>query len=188
VLFSLHAGELTPAFASASDLSFHVREAIEIAGASRIGHATDTLGEDSPDDLVQEMASTGVGVEACLTSNQQLLDIEGDQHPARTLLDRGVGVAFATDDQGILRIDMNGEIVRAISSQSLNYHEVKRAIRASLAHSFLPGTPIAKVSACHKALVAESISQTCQDALDQDERAQAEWNLETSLDTFEKSL
>jgi len=188
VLFSLHAGELTPAFASASDLRFHVREAIEIAGASRIGHATDTLGEDNADDLVNELAQKGVGVEACLTSNQQLLDVEGSDHPARKLLDRGVGVAFATDDQGILRIDMNDEITRAIAKQDMTYHEVKRAIRASLAHSFLPGTPIAKVTACHKALLAETISQTCQDALDNDERAQAEWDLEAALDEFEKSL
>jgi adenosine deaminase len=185
---SLHAGELTPAFASAADLKFHVREAIEIAGAQRIGHATDALGEDNADDLVQEMASKGIGVEACLTSNQQLLDVQGDAHPARTLLDRGVGVAFSTDDQGILRIDLNDEFVRAIATQNLTYHELKRAIRASLAHSFLPGTPIAKVTECHKSLVAEKLYSACQTALDSNERASAEWQLETALDAFEKSL
>jgi adenosine deaminase len=185
---SLHAGELTPAFASAADLKFHVREAVEIAGANRIGHATDTLGEDNADDLVNEMAAKGVAVEACLTSNQQLLDVDGEAHPARKLLDRGVAVAFATDDQGILRIDMNDEITRAIANDSLTYHEVKRAIRNSLAHSFLPGTPIAKITACHKSLVAESLSSTCQTALDSDERATAEWALEAALDEYEKSL
>jgi adenosine deaminase len=185
---SLHAGELTPAFGSAADLKFHVREAVEIAGASRIGHATDTLGEDNADDLINEMAQKGIGVEACLTSNQQLLDVEGADHPARTLLDRGVGVSFATDDQGILRINMNDEITRAIATQELTYHEIKRAIRASLAHSFLPGTPIAKLTACHKSLVAEKLSSTCETALADDERATAEWQLETALDDFEKSL
>jgi adenosine deaminase len=188
VPISLHAGELTSAFSKASDLSFHVHEAVEIAGASRIGHATDVLGETGGDALVTELAAKGVAVEACLTSNQQLLDVEGSAHPAKTLLDRGVPVAFATDDQGILRITMNDEIARAFTKQNMNYHEVKRAIRASLAHSFLPGTPIAKLSACHYSLVREKLYSTCAKALANDQRATAEWALESALDAFEKSV
>lgn len=188
VNFSLHAGELTTQFASASDLSFHVKEAVEIAGANRIGHATDILGEDDSQSLLQEMAQDHVAVEACLTSNQQLLGVEGSKHPAEALQTAGVPVAFATDDQGILRIDMNDEIVRAFETQGLDYHQLKRAIRASMASTFLPGDRIATVSACKKSLYNESLSSTCKSELDNNEHAAAEWALEEALDDFEKSV
>lgn len=184
---SLHAGELTSDFASAADLKFHVSEAVA-AGAQRIGHAVDILGEDGADDLLATMAANHVAVEACLTSNQQLLGVEGTSHPARTLLHRYVPVAFATDDEGILRVDMNDEIMRAFQVQGMTYKEVKRAIRASLTYSFLPGTRLRDISACKKSLIDETLHSDCNAAIADSERAQAEWQLESDLDAFERSV
>jgi adenosine deaminase len=169
-------------------LSFHVHEAVDIAGASRIGHAVDVLGESGSSALVQEMAANDVGVEVCLTSNQQLLGVEGSSHPAQTLLHKGVPVAFATDDQGILRTDMNAEITRAFAKQDMNYHEVKRAIRSSMSMSFLPGTRLRDISACKASVIGEKLQSACKNALASSERATAEWQLETALDTFEKDV
>src|SRR6185503_14603447 len=133
-------------------------------------------------------AQNRIGVEACLTSNQQLLDVDGDAHPAESLLRQGVPVAFATDDQGILRVDMNDEIVRALTTQTISYHYVKRAIRASLASSFLPGARLADLTACKKSLYDEKLYDACKTALASSERATAEWKLESALDAYEKSL
>jgi hypothetical protein len=57
-----------------------------------------------------------------------------------------------------------------------------------MAHSFLPGTRLADLSACHYSLVNEKLSSTCRTALAQSQRATAEWNLETALDAYETSL
>ncbi|MDB4958232.1 MAG: Adenosine deaminase [Myxococcales bacterium] len=185
---SLHAGELATGFGHASDLKFHVREAVEIGGASRIGHAVDLLGEDDADALLSTMAANHVAVEACLTSNQQLLGVEGASHPAKALMKHYVPVAFATDDEGILRTDMNAEIVRAFTKQALTYRDVKRAIRASLTYSFLPGTRLRDLSACKKSLIAEQVDAGCMKAMMTSERASAEWQLEADLDAFEQSI
>jgi adenosine deaminase len=188
VKVSLHAGELTDAFVDPDHLDFHVREAVEIAGASRIGHAVDILGESGATALIARMVQRGVLVEACLTSNQQLLDVEGDAHPIGELLRKNVPVALATDDQGILRTSMTDEVVRAVIQQDLGYHHLKRMIRASVAHSFLPGAPLREVSACRAALIAEALDAECKAELAGSERAAAEWRLEAALDAFEIDL
>ena len=187
VQVSLHAGELNSQFATAANLKFHVQEAVD-AGASRIGHGVDILGEDNADALMSEMAAKHVAVEACLTSNQQLLGTEGTAHPAKTLIHKYVPVVFATDDEGVLRTDMNGEFIRAFSKQGLTYKEVKKTIRASLTYSFLPGTRLRDIAGCRKSLIAESLDSTCKTALSHSERAAAEWKLETDLDAFEKAV
>jgi adenosine deaminase len=51
VKLSLHAGELTLGLVTPRELRFHVREAIEVAGASRIGHGVDIAYEDGAQDL-----------------------------------------------------------------------------------------------------------------------------------------
>jgi adenosine deaminase len=185
---ALHAGELTEELATAEHRAFHVREAVEVAGARRIGHAVDVLEETDADALVQHMAQRGVLVEACLTSNQQLLDVEGDAHPVNELLQRGVPVALATDDQGILRTSMTDELVRAVSRQGLTYQQLKRMIRASVAHTFLPGTPLRELAACKDALRKEALDAACQAALERSERAALEWKVEAALDEFERDL
>ena len=57
VRISLHAGELAPGMVPPDGLSFHIREAIELGHAERIGHGVDVLYEDRPAELLKEMAA-----------------------------------------------------------------------------------------------------------------------------------
>ena len=46
---------------------------------------------------------------------------------------------LATDDEGILQINITDEFVRAVTHQHLGYPELKQMARASAEYSFLPG-------------------------------------------------
>ncbi len=83
-------------------LKFHIREAVEIAHAERIGHGVDVMYEDNPHQLLQEMAARHVMVEINLTSNDGILGVTGKQHPLPHYLAAAyVPIAFSTDDEGV---------------------------------------------------------------------------------------
>jgi adenosine deaminase len=141
---SLHAGELSPAFVPAQDaahLTFHIRHAVELAGAERIGHGVDVLGETAGagvEDLLGELRARGVLVEICLTSNAELLGVSGDAHPFHAYRRHGVPVALSTDDEAMFESDITTDFVRAVSEQRAGYLDLKELSRASLEHAFLP--------------------------------------------------
>ena len=74
---TLHAGELAPGLVKPEDLAFHIREAVNIAGAERIGHGVDIRHEDARDELLATMAARHVAVEVPLSSNDQILGCVG---------------------------------------------------------------------------------------------------------------
>src|SRR4029077_6567374 len=74
-----------------------------------------------------------------LTSNDQILNVSGDEHPLPVYMKYGVPVAISTDDEGVARSDMTHEYLRAVESYRLPYTELKRMTRQSIEHSFLPG-------------------------------------------------
>ena len=55
---TLHAGELTLGLVPPKELRFHIRDAIDVAGARRIGHGVDVLYETDADKLLAWRAST----------------------------------------------------------------------------------------------------------------------------------
>lgn len=77
--FSIHAGELRND--QAKEHKNHIRSAVEIAGAYRIGHGTSLIFEDDKDGLLQVMSQKLIPVEICLSSNAHILHISGNQHP-----------------------------------------------------------------------------------------------------------
>ncbi|MDI1364737.1 MAG: adenosine deaminase, partial [bacterium] len=81
VKLALHAGELTLGLTSPRDLTFHIREAVEVAGAKRIGHGVDIAYEDDAPALLARMARDHVAVEINLTSNDVILGVKGADHP-----------------------------------------------------------------------------------------------------------
>ena len=81
VHITLHAGELGPGMVPPDDLRFHIRSAVEVADAERIGHGVDVMQEDHPYDLLKEMAAKRVMVEINLTSNDVILNVKGADHP-----------------------------------------------------------------------------------------------------------
>ena len=136
---SLHAGELAPGLVPPEGLCCHVRLAVEVARADRIGHGVDVMYEDRPYELMNDMAAKRVMVEINLTSNDMILGIKGKDHPFSLYRKFGVPVALSTDDEGVSRIDLTHEYVRAVETYDLSYADLRHMVRNSLEYSFLPG-------------------------------------------------
>jgi len=139
VKISLHAGELAPGLVPYEGMSFHIREAVELGHASRIGHGVDVLYETDAAALLKEMAAQHIMVEINLTSNDGILGIKGSQHPLHAYMAAHVPVALSTDDEGVSRIDLTHEYVRGAEDQGLSYLDLKQMARTSLEHAFLAG-------------------------------------------------
>jgi len=140
---TLHAGELTAAFVSPENLGFHIRDAVETAGAERIGHGVDVAEEErrSPG-LLSTMARRHVLVEINLTSNCQILVVCGRDHPLPLYRRSGVPVALSTDDEGIERTDLTSEYERAVRLYHLGYEDLRAMARAALDHGLLQGASL----------------------------------------------
>lgn len=189
---ALHAGELTLGLVHPRELRFHIREAIEIGQARRIGHGVDIAYEHEPMELLELMRDRGILVEVCLTSNDVILGVRGDEHPLPLFLEAGVPVTLATDDEGVARIDLTHEYLRAALTYDLGYRELKGMARNSLAHSFLPGPSLWRtgalqvVEACEDdSLGSESPTRACAAFLASSERAREQWGLEAEFVAFE---
>ncbi|MFT4113513.1 adenosine deaminase family protein [Silvibacterium sp.] len=195
---SLHAGELAPGMVTPDGLTFHIREAVEVAGAERIGHGVDVMYEDRPYDLLKELAAKHVMVEINLTSNDVILNIKGEDHPLQLYRKYGVPVALSTDDEGVSRIDLTHEFVRAAVTYPLTYDDLKQMARTSIEHSFLPGESLWQktlpetldrpVAACTGQLGEETPHGACADFLSKSEKAQQQWQLEQRFHIFEASF
>jgi hypothetical protein len=135
----LHAGELALGLVPPRELRFHVREAVDVALARRIGHGVDVMDEDGAADLLARMAERRVAVEILLTSNEQILGVTGADHPLRTYLAHGVPVVLSTDDEGVERTDLTNEYVRAVREHGLTYAQLKTVSRNGLEYAFLRG-------------------------------------------------
>jgi adenosine deaminase len=194
VHITLHAGELAPGLVPPEGLRFHIRQAVEYAHAERIGHGVDVMYEDHPYDLLREMAALHVMVEINLTSNDVILGVAGKDHPFPLYRKFAVPVALSTDDEGVSRIDLTHEYVRAVQTYGLHYTDLKQLVRASVEHSFLPGASLwaardafaRPVPECATgSLGAEKPSASCGKFLQSSEKARQQWELERRFRTFE---
>ncbi|MGH9774105.1 MAG: adenosine deaminase family protein [Candidatus Acidiferrales bacterium] len=196
VHISLHAGELAPGLVPYEGLCCHIRLAVEEAHAERIGHGVDVMYEERPHQLLKEMAAKHVMVEINLTSNDVILGVAGKEHPLPLYRMIGVPVALSTDDEGVSRIDLTHEFVRAVETYGLRYPDLKQMVRTSLEHNFLPGASLwrepdnfthAVVACSGDSLGAEKPSATCSTFLSSSEKAQQQWELERRFHAFESS-
>jgi len=137
---ALHAGELWLGLVPPADLSFHIREAVETAGAKRIGHGVALAFERRSDELLATMRRRKVAVEINLTSNDVILGVRGKDHPLVAYRAANVPVALSTDDAGVSRIDLTNEYFRAVRDYPIGYRELKAIARTSIEHSFLRDT------------------------------------------------
>jgi adenosine deaminase/adenosine deaminase CECR1 len=193
VKVSLHAGELTLGLVPLDDLRFHIRQAVEVAQASRIGHGVDILYEDNPFDLMEHMRQRGVLVEICLSSNETILNVQGHDHPFPIYLAAGVPVTLASDDEGIARVDLSHEYQLAVLRYGLKYGDLKRLARNSLEYSFLAGQSLwqsSKFAGMNTACAADrpgaaAPSQGCTAFLKTSDRARSQWQLEADFAEFE---
>ncbi len=191
---TLHAGELAPGLVPPEGLSFHIRESVEVGHAERIGHGVDVMHERDPEGLLQELARRDVLVEICLTSNDVILGVRGEEHPLATYLRHGVPAALATDDEGVARSELSREFLRAAAEQGLGYAQLKTLARNSLQYSFVGGaslwrdarqfTPVAPCAADVAAMRLTSAG--CRQFVAGSERARLQWQLEAEFKAFER--
>ena len=134
---ALHAGELWLGLVPPDDLAFHIREAVEVAGARRIGHGVSLAFERRSNELLAAMRNKPVAVEINLTSNDLILGVRGKDHPLPAYRAAGVPLVLSTDDAGVSRIDLTNEYFRAARDYRLGYRELKELARNSLTYSFL---------------------------------------------------
>ncbi|MGA2050162.1 MAG: adenosine deaminase [Terracidiphilus sp.] len=194
VKISLHAGELAPGLVPPEGLRFHIRQAVELGHAERIGHGVDVMYEDKAQDLLKELADKHVMVEINLSSNEGILGIKGAEHPFPLYRSAHVPVALSTDDEGVSRIELTHEYVRAALDYHLAYRDLKQLARTGMEHDFLPGQSLwaapdlftKAVAACNgERLGTEKPSTGCKAFLDGSEKAAAQWEQERRIQAFE---
>jgi adenosine deaminase len=137
VRLSLHAGELALGMVPPEGLQSHIREAVEIAGASRIGHGMDVAHERDASGLLRLMREKKVAVEINLTSNEFILGVKGEAHPLMLYRHAGVPFVISTDDAGVSRNNLSGEYVLYASRYKPTYDALKETVFNSIRFSFL---------------------------------------------------
>ncbi len=193
VKVALHAGELTLGLVPPEHLRNHIRDAVFVAGARRIGHAVDIGYEDEAGKTLAAMKERGIAAEICLTSNDVILGVKGAAHPLPDYLAAGVPVVLASDDEGVSRIDLSNEYLRAAQTYRLDYRKLKQISRNSLEYSFLPGNSLWQdihlglpAAPCAKDTAGTNYaSPGCFDYLKKNEKAAQQWRLEAAFDQFE---
>ncbi|HEY2039091.1 MAG TPA: adenosine deaminase [Edaphobacter sp.] len=197
VHITLHAGEIAPGLVTPDGLRFHIREAVELGHAERIGHGVDIMYEDHPHALLKEMASRHIMTEINLTSNDVILGIQKQWHPLPVYRAAGVPVALSTDDEGVSRIDITHEYTRAALDFHLGYLDLKRMARTSLEHSFLSGANLwaapdeftsVNPACASQPLGSEKPTSKCAEFLQANEKAAEQWQLEHRYQVFESTL
>jgi adenosine deaminase len=192
---TLHAGELAPGLVPPEGLRFHIRQAMEIAGAQRIGHGVDVIYEDRPYELLKSMAERHILVEINLTSNDVILGIRGKDHPLPLYRKYGVPIALSTDDEGVSRIDLTHEYAIAAETFDLTYTDLKEIARNSIEYSFLPGQSLWRdhdyrhpQAACAASLNndREGVG-ACKTLVAASPKAEQQWQLEQRFRRFEQA-
>jgi adenosine deaminase len=188
---TLHAGELSLGLVPPEGLRFHIREAIEVGRAERIGHGTSIMYEHDAAGLLALMKRQHIAVEVNLTSNDVILGVSGNDHPFPVYRKYGVPVTLSTDDEGVARTHLTREYQRAVLTYRLSYADVKQIVRNGLEYSFLSGASYwkdgtfrAPVSAC----AAGAQTTRCRNFLAESDKARAQVDLENRFREFEKAF
>lgn len=137
VKLALHAGELSLGMVPPEGLTFHIKDAVEIAGASRIGHGMDIAHESNPLQIMKEMHDRKIAVEVNLSSNDFILGVKDQAHPVTLYRKYGVPYVLSTDDAGVSRNNLSGEYVLYAARYQPDYAEVKKLSYDSIRYSFL---------------------------------------------------
>jgi adenosine deaminase/adenosine deaminase CECR1 len=137
VHLSMHAGELTLGMVPPEGLRDHIRNAVEIAGAERIGHGIDVTYENNPVRLLEEMQQRHVAVEICLSSNAFILGVEQKAHPVTVYLRHKVPFVIATDDAGVSRSNIGAEYLLFVSRYKPSYDVLKQVVYNSIHYAFI---------------------------------------------------
>ncbi|MDC9594399.1 adenosine deaminase family protein [Xenorhabdus sp. IM139775] len=137
VHLSLHAGELASGMVPPESLANHIRYAVDIAGANRIGHGVDIAMEANTLTLLQELRDKDIPIEINLTSNDFILGVRGNEHPIKLYQRYGVPFVISSDDPGVFRSDLTHEFLIFVTNYKPQYADIKKAVFNSIRYSFL---------------------------------------------------
>lgn len=137
VRLSLHAGELALGMVPPEGLQHHIRDAVEIAGAERIGHGIDITHEERAAQLLETLKARRIAVEINLTSNAFILGVSQQAHPVTVYMRHQVPIVISTDDAGVSRNNLSGEYVLFTSRYKPSYATLKQVVYNSIRYSFL---------------------------------------------------
>jgi hypothetical protein len=140
VNISLHAGELVLGKGSVKkeDIEYHITEALKIANAKRVGHGVDLISETNYETLLEEMKNNNRAVEINLESNEVILETDRTSHPINKYLAYGVPLCICTDDEGVLRTNLNNQYALLVKYvPDISYNQVKQIVYNSIKYSFV---------------------------------------------------
>lgn len=124
---SVHAGEAAGAPS--------IWAAIDLLGATRIGHATCALDDPA---LITRLREQRIGIEANLTSNVQTSTVASyADHPLKAMIDQGLLATLNSDDPGISNIDLPYEFTVAAPLAGLTAEDARQAQKNALMLAFL---------------------------------------------------
>jgi adenosine deaminase len=113
-----------------------VWEALQIAGANRIGHGIQAARDGKLINYLQERA---VGLDICLTSNLKTkVWTPLSDHPFRLLFKRGVPVTLNTDDPGMFETTLCTEYEKAVQAFDLSQEDLQHLVLQGFRSAFLP--------------------------------------------------
>ncbi|BFM44633.1 adenosine deaminase [Flavobacterium sp. CFS9] len=145
VKYTLHAGELTLGLVQPEDLTWHINDAIYIAGANRIGHGVDIAYEANSYDLLRHMAQKNIPIEINLASNEFILKVKENRHPFTLYKEFNVPIVISTDDAGILRTNMTEQyVLLAKRYPDVSYATIKQYVYNSINYSFIQDEAVKK--------------------------------------------
>ena len=134
---ALHAGELRLGIVPPEGLAFHIAEAVNIAGANRIGHGLDIAHEQDALAVMKTMRERRIPVEVNLTSNEFILGVKDGEHPVELYRRYGVPFVLSTDDAGVTRHSLSNEYVLFATRYKTDYAEIKKLSYDSIRYAFL---------------------------------------------------
>jgi adenosine deaminase/adenosine deaminase CECR1 len=146
VKVAMHAGELALGMVPPEGLKFHIDEAINVAGAQRIGHGMDLAHESNALALMKQMREKNIPVEVNLTSNEFILGIKDAAHPVTLFRKHGVPFVISSDDAGVSRNNLSNEYVLFASRYQPSYAEIKKVSYDGIRHAFLPEAEKARLA------------------------------------------
>jgi adenosine deaminase/aminodeoxyfutalosine deaminase len=120
-----------------------VREAVEILGASRIGHGIAALNSLSVMDF---LAARSVTLELCPTSNLRTGALARqlgksspsiDEHPLKMFFDRGIRVTISTDDPSMFETSLLDEYERAANGMGFSADALAKIAEMGFENAFL---------------------------------------------------
>ncbi|WP_347051935.1 adenosine deaminase [Flavobacterium olei] len=145
VKYTLHAGELTLGLVQPEELTWHINDAIYIAGANRIGHGVDIAYESNSYDLLKYMSKNNIPIEINLVSNEFILKVKENRHPFTLYKEFNVPIVISTDDAGILRSNMTEQyVLLAKRYPDVTYETIKKYVYNSINYSFIQDESVKK--------------------------------------------